>query len=91
MYYVCSLPQLYNALKIQKPIRDFWGLQKCILYKKVRLAERSKAPDLSSGTRMSAWVRTPHLTKVTFLQILKQKYNTGFKMFFLNFLKNVGF
>ena len=28
----------------------------------VRLAERSKAPDLSSGTRMSAWVRTPHLT-----------------------------
>ena len=28
----------------------------------VRLAERSKAPDLSSGTRKCAWVRTPHLT-----------------------------
>ena len=50
----------------------------------VRLAEWSKAPDLSSGTRMCAWVRTPHLTKVTFLQILKQKYNTGFKMFFFS-------
>jgi hypothetical protein len=30
--------------------------------KQVRLAEWSKAPDLSSGTRESAWVRTPHLT-----------------------------
>ena len=29
----------------------------------VRLAEWSKAPDLSSGTRKRAWVRTPHLTK----------------------------
>ena len=29
----------------------------------VKLAERSKAPDLSSGTRKCAWVRTPHLTK----------------------------
>ena len=28
----------------------------------VRLAEWSKAPDLSSGTRKRAWVRTPHLT-----------------------------
>ena len=28
----------------------------------VKLAERSKAPDLSSGTRKCAWVRTPHLT-----------------------------
>ena len=32
----------------------------------VRLAERSKAPDLSSGSRMRAWVRTPHLTKCFF-------------------------
>ena len=32
----------------------------------VKLAERSKAPDLSSGTRKCAWVRTPHLTKITF-------------------------
>ena len=30
------------------------------------MAERSKAPDLSSGTRMSAWVRTPLLTKPFF-------------------------
>ena len=29
---------------------------------RVRLAEWSKAPDLSSGTRKRAWVRTPHLT-----------------------------
>ena len=28
----------------------------------VRLAEWSKAPDLSSGSRERAWVRTPHLT-----------------------------
>ena len=28
----------------------------------VRLAEWSKAPDLSSGSRKRAWVRTPHLT-----------------------------
>ena len=34
----------------------------------VRMAERSKAPDLSSGTRMCAWVRTPLLT--SFCQIL---------------------
>ena len=32
----------------------------------VRLAEWSKAPDLSSGTRMRAWVRTPHLTNYVF-------------------------
>ena len=40
-----------------------WGLT----YMQVRLAERSKAPDLSSGSRMRAWVRTPHLTKSFFL------------------------
>ena len=28
----------------------------------VRMAERSKAPDLSSGSRKGAWVRTPLLT-----------------------------
>ena len=33
----------------------------CVLIR-VRLAEWSKAPDLSSGTRKRAWVRTPHLT-----------------------------
>ena len=32
----------------------------------VKLAERSKAPDLSSGTRKCAWVRTPHLTNTSF-------------------------
>ena len=32
----------------------------------VRMAERSKAPDLSSGTRMCAWVRTPLLTSCFF-------------------------
>lgn len=31
-----------------------------------RLAERSKAPDLSSGSRLGAWVRTPHLAKIFF-------------------------
>ncbi len=31
-------------------------------YQQVRLAEWSKAPDLSSGTRKSAWVRTPYPT-----------------------------
>ena len=30
--------------------------------KRVRLAEWSKAPDLSSGSRKRAWVRIPHLT-----------------------------
>ena len=35
----------------------------------VRMAERSKAPDLSSGTRMCAWVRTPLLTMVIFSQL----------------------
>ena len=34
----------------------------------VRMAERSKAPDLSSGTHLCAWVRTPLLT-VLFLNI----------------------
>ena len=38
----------------------------------VRLAERSKAPDLSSGSREGAWVRTPHLTKF-FLHIFYDK------------------
>ena len=38
---------------------------------KVKLAERSKAPDLSSGTRMCAWVRTPHLTN-SFFEFLPQ-------------------
>ena len=28
------------------------------------MAEWSKAPDLSSGTRESAWVRTPHLATI---------------------------
>ena len=36
--------------------------KKLEIRKEVRLAERSKAPDLSSGTRKCAWVRTPHLT-----------------------------
>ena len=38
------------------------------------MAERSKAPDLSSGTRMSAWVRTPLLTNCVLI------------LFFLNFV-----
>ena len=33
---------------------------------RVRLAEWSKAPDLSSGSRERAWVRTPHLTIQSF-------------------------
>ena len=33
----------------------------------VRMAEWSKAPDLSSGTLASAWVRTPLLTVDFFL------------------------
>ena len=32
------------------------------------MAEWSKAPDLSSGTRKCAWVRTPQLTKLVFLK-----------------------
>ena len=36
---------------------------------RVRLAEWSKAPDLSSGSRERAWVRTPHLTKQPFGRI----------------------
>ena len=35
------------------------------------MAERSKAPDLSSGTRMCAWVRTPLLTSCFFFLSLK--------------------
>ncbi len=38
------------------------------------MAERSKAPDLSSGTRMSAWVRTPHLTEYFFYFHKKKRF-----------------
>lgn len=34
----------------------------------VRLAEWSKASDLSSDIRENAWVRTPHLTRLFFVQ-----------------------
>ena len=37
-----------------------------VLTNVVRMAERSKAPDLSSGTHMCAWVRTPLLTMLFF-------------------------
>ncbi|CAL1299946.1 unnamed protein product [Larinioides sclopetarius] len=32
----------------------------------VKMAERSKAPDLSSGSRKRAWVRTPLMTHAQF-------------------------
>lgn len=41
----------------------------------VRLAEWSKAPDLSSGSREGAWVRTPHLTKLYFDIHYKKEHN----------------
>jgi hypothetical protein len=41
-----------------------------VLILEVRLAERSKAPDLSSGSRKGAWVRTPHLTVAFFFLFL---------------------
>ena len=50
--------------RFKNPSRIFGVSKSALLNKKVRLAERSKAPDLSSGTRMSAWVRTPHLTNI---------------------------
>ena len=49
------------------------------------MAERSKAPDLSSGTRMCAWVRTPLLT--SFCQI----YNSKPVKFMQNFIPQRGF
>jgi hypothetical protein len=43
----------------------------------VRLAERSKALDLSSGSRKRAWVRIPHLTNPLFVYFQNLKvYNT---------------
>ncbi|RLU23225.1 hypothetical protein DMN91_003428 [Ooceraea biroi] len=33
-------------------------------FTKARLAERSKAPDLRSGSHLGAWVRTPHLANL---------------------------
>jgi hypothetical protein len=51
--------------------KSAWQLSKSIksidLYRNVRLAEWSKAPDLSSGNRKIAWVRTPHLTKFFYI------------------------
>ena len=48
-------------------------------HQSVKLAERSKAPDLSSGTRKCAWVRTPHLTKMTFFAyLINQSVNCVF-------------
>ena len=55
-------------------------LKLATLSTEVRLAERSKAPDLSSGTRMSARVRTPHLTENILL--FSQKENI-FNLFLL--------
>lgn len=46
-------------LKLQNPVVVVKFLHNCHA---VKLAEWSKAPDLSSGTRKCAWVRTPHLT-----------------------------
>ena len=46
---------------------------------KVRMAERSKAPDLSSGTRKCAWVRTPLLTN--FFSTMQIFLNINFNNF----------
>ena len=47
--------------------QHLYNVRKVLLFLvEVRLAEWSKAPDLSSGSRLWAWVRTPHLTKVIF-------------------------
>ena len=43
-----------------------YTLEISCVFMRVRLAEWSKAPDLSSGTRKRAWVRTPHLTAECF-------------------------
>ena len=48
-----------------------------------RLAEWSKAPDLSSGTREGAWVRTPHLTILfCFMNVLEQNKEHDEHFFF---------
>ena len=39
---------------------------------RVKLAERSKAPDLSSGSHKRAWVRTPHLTNLLAGSVFKK-------------------
>ena len=39
-----------------------YSLNWALANNEVKLAEWSKAPDLSSGTRKCAWVQTPHLT-----------------------------
>lgn len=43
------------------------------------MAEWSKAPDLSSGSREGAWVRTPHLTKLSFsnTRLKRKKFTHG--------------
>ena len=43
-----------------------WDQIKSPTIRPVRMAEWSKAPDLSSGTLTSAWVRTPLLTWISF-------------------------
>ena len=48
------------------------------MHHQVKLAERSKAPDLSSGTRMSARVRTPHLTENILLFSQKENISNLF-------------
>ena len=56
----------------------------------VRLAEWSKAPpDLSSGTRMCAWVRTPHLTSESFLRLSKNKKTCDWKLYLFCCFKKV--
>ena len=38
--------------------------------KQVRVAERSKAPDVNSGHQLMAWVRIPPLTILFFLRYI---------------------
>ena len=45
-----------------------------MMNQQVRLADWSKAPDLSSGTHMCAWVRTPHLTSNIFVELCKDHF-----------------
>ena len=83
----CTPATYYLPTRFEQNIKLMNILLK-IAINKVRLAERSKAPDLSSGSRMRAWVRTPHLTiafvfyckQITFIYFVQIKFQIEMPM-----------
>ena len=64
---VCAGPEFVRRTRGKRVLAGFCGpATNTQPTHRVRLAEWSKAPDLSSGSRERAWVRTPHLTIQSF-------------------------